>query len=151
MTNMPVNPQGSGFRKAGVYMDPFALIQSPEYKNASDADKQFMRDFYMQGQKSNDPSADRLVDWAISQSTPEARQKILEQQLAFDRARGEQMQKYRMINDTIANLGQAARAAGGGYGLTPDYIGQSVANIGNAYLAGRQIPTVAPQVGQRYF
>ena len=152
MTIMPVNSQGSGFRKAGAYMDPFALIQSPEYKNASDADKQFMRDFYMQGQKSSDPSADRLVDWAISQSTPEARQKILEQQLAFDKARGQEMQRYRMTNDIIANLGQAARAAAGGYGLTPDYLGQSYANVGNAYLAGLHVmPKVAPQVGQKFF
>lgn len=155
MTIMPVNPQGSGFRRAGVYMDPFAVIQSPEYQKASDADKQFLREAFSQQQKGTDPSADRLVDWAISQNTPEARQKILEQQLAFDKARGEQMQKYRMINDTIANIGQAARAAAGGfagYGLSPDYIGQGVANVGNAYLSGLQaMPKIAPQVGQRYF
>lgn len=152
MTIMPVNPQGSGFKRAGVYMDPFAVIQSPEYQKASDADKQFLREAFSQQQKGTDPSADRLVDWAISQSTPEARQKILEQQLAFDKARGQEMQKYRMINDTIANLGQAARAAGGGYGLTPDYLGQGISNVGNAYLAGLQaMPRVAPQVGQKYF
>lgn len=152
MTIMPVNPQGSGFKRAGVYMDPFAVIQSPEYQKASDADKQFLREAFSQQQKGIDPSADRLVDWAISQSTPEARQKILEQQLAFDKARGQEMQRYRMTNDIIANLGQAARAAGGGYGLTPDYLGQSYANVGNAYLAGLQaMPRVAPQVGQKYF
>ena len=127
------------FKAAGSYMDPLTLLQSPDYQKASDPDKQFLRDIY-------------LVDWAISQSTPEARQKILQQQLEFDRARGEQMQKYRMINDTIANLGQAARAAAGGSSFSPDYVGQSYANVGNAYLAGLQSrPTIAPQVGQRYF
>lgn len=84
--------------------------------------------------------------------SPQGRKEILQQQLEFDKARGEQMQKYRMINDTIANVGQAARAAAGGYGLSPDYVGQSVANVGNAYLAGLQsMPRIAPQVGQRYF
>ena len=140
------------FKTAGSYMDPFTLLQSPDYQKASDPDKQFLRDIYSQRQKGFDPASERLVDWAISQSTPEARQKILQQQLEFDRARGEQMQKYRMINDTIANLGQAARAAAGGSSFSPDYVGQSYANVGNAYLAGLQSrPTIAPQVGQRYF
>ncbi len=152
MTIMPIQQPQAGFKMAGSYLDPFSLINSPEYQKASDADKSFMRDFVMQRGKTVDPAGDRLVDWAISQNTPEARQKILEQQLAFDKARGEQQMKYRMTNDIIQNIGQAARAAFGGYGVSPDYMGQAVGNIGNAYLAGLQaVPRVAPQVGQRYF
>lgn len=84
--------------------------------------------------------------------TKEGRQEIIDQQLALDKARGEQQMKYRMTNDIIGNLGQAARAAFGGYGVSPDYLGQAVGNVGNAYLAGLQaVPRVAPQVGQRYF
>ena len=161
MTNMPLNPQGSGFggpMTSFKYRAPFEEIGalyggmdkipgSVKEKIASDIFSGY-----------SDP--DRPVNEAISAflkqraeaDTPEGRAKILQQQLDFDRARGEQMQKYRMINDTIANLGQAARAAGGGYGLTPDYLGQSYANVCNAYLAGLHVmPKVAPQVGQKFF
>lgn len=137
---------------AGSYMDPFSFINSPEYQKASDSDKDFIRQSFLNKQKNADPASERLVDWAISQGTPEARQKILEQQLAFDKARGDQQQRYRMTNEIIGNIGQAARAAFGGYGVTPDYLGQAVGNVGNAYLAGLQAaPRIAPQVGQRYF
>jgi hypothetical protein len=152
MSIMPVQQPQAGFKMAGSYLDPFSLINSPEYQKASDADKTFMRDYVMQKGKSVDPAGERLIDWAISQSTPEARQKILEQQLAFDKARGEQQMKYRMTNDIIGNLGQAARAAFGGYGVSPDYMGQAIGGAGNAYLAGSQaIPRVAPQVATRFF
>ncbi len=128
------------------------LINSPEYKNASKEDQAFLRDSLMQRTKALDPTGERLIDLATSWNTPQARQEILNQQLAFDKARGEQQMKYRMTNDIIGNLGQAARAAFGGYGVSPDYMGQAVGNIGNAYLAGLQaMPTVAPQVGKRYF
>lgn len=171
MTIMPVNPQGFEFRTptinpgrktmdivygdkpplAGSYMDPFAFLGSEQYKSASPEDKDFLRSVYKEKIRGYDPAGERLIDWAISQNTPEARQKILEQQLAFDKARGEQMQKYRMTNDIIANLGSAARSAFGS-NLPVDFYGQGYANIGNAYLSGRQsVNPVAPQVGQRYF
>jgi hypothetical protein len=93
-----------------------------------------------------------IVEQQAYAMSPKGRREILEQQLEFDKARGEQQMRYRMINDTIGNLGQAARAAFGGYGVSPDYMGQAIGNIGNAYLAGLQaVPRVAPQVGQRYF
>jgi len=137
---------------AGSYLTPFSLIGSPEYQGLSDADKQFARDVYLRQQGSINPAENKLIDWAIQQNTPEARQKILEQQLAFDKARGEQQQKYRMTNDIIANIGSAARSAFGGGRLPYDYLGQAVGNIGNAYLAGLQTqPSAAPQVGKRYF
>jgi hypothetical protein len=152
MTIMPVQQSQPGFKTAGSYMDPFSILSSPDYQKLSEGDKGRLFGFYSEQARRQDPAGERLVDWAISQNTPEARQKILEQQLAFDKARGEQQMKYRMTNDIIGNLGQAARAAFGGYGVSPDYLGQAVGNVGNAYLAGLQaVPRVAPQVGQRYF
>jgi hypothetical protein len=89
---------------------------------------------------------------AAYNQTPEGRKKLLEQQLEFDKARGEQQMKYKMTNDIISNLGKAAYSAFGGGRLPYEYLGQSMANVGNAYLAGRQTGAVAaPVVGQRYF
>jgi hypothetical protein len=58
----------------------------------------------------------------------------------------------RMTNDIISNMGKAAYAAFGGGGVPYEYLGQSMANAGNAYLAGRMSGNpAAPVVGQRYF
>jgi hypothetical protein len=89
---------------------------------------------------------------AAYNQTSEGRKKLLEQQLEFDKARGEQQMKYRMTNDIISNMGKAAYAAFGGGGVPYEYLGQSMANAGNAYLAGRMSGNpAAPVVGQRYF
>ncbi len=159
MTIMPVPKPQTGFKTAGTYMGAFSsipgLFGSEEYKNASPEEKAWLRESY---NKQLDPDA-KLTEYIggmLEQNrwmnTPEGRKQLLDQQLAFDKARGEQQMKYRMTNDIIGNLGQAARAAFGGYGVSPDYLGQAVGNVGNAYLAGLQaVPRVAPQVGQRYF
>ncbi len=148
-----------GFKTAGTYMGAFSgipgLLGSEEYKNASPEEKAWMRESYGK-QSGPDAQLTSYIGSMLEQNrwmnTPEGRKQLLEQQLAFDKARGEQQMKYRMTNDIIGNLGQAARAACGGYGVSPDYMGQAIGNIGNAYLAGSQaIPRVAPQVGQRYF
>jgi hypothetical protein len=133
---------------AQKYLTPFAFLSSPEYQALSESDKPRAIEMF----KSADPAGERLVDWAIEQNTPEARQKIIEQQLALDKARGEQQMKYRMTNDIISNMGKAAYAAFGGGGVPYEYLGQSMANAGNAYLAGRMSGNpAAPVVGQRYF
>ncbi len=137
---------------AQKYLTPFSFLNAPEYQNLSDTDKSFAREAFMAQSKAADPTGERLIDWAIQQNTPEARQKILEQQLQFDKARGEQQMKYRMTNDIISNMGKAAYSAFGGGRLPYEYLGQSMANAGNAYLAGRQTGGIAaPVVGQRYF
>jgi hypothetical protein len=85
-------------------------------------------------------------------NTPEGREQLIQQQLRLDKARGDQQMKYALTGKLIDFAGQAARAAAGGYGVSPDYIGQAVGGAGNAYLAGLQaVPPVAPQVGKRYF
>jgi len=133
---------------AQKYLTPFSFLSSPEYQALSETDKPRAIEMF----KSTDPAGERLIDWAIQQNTPEAREKLLKQQLEFDKARGEQQMKYRMTNDIISNMGKAAYSAFGGGRLPYDYLGQSMANVGNAYLAGRQAVGVpAPVVGQRYF
>jgi hypothetical protein len=132
---------------AQKYLEPFSFLSSPEYQALSESDKPRAIEMF----KSADPAGQRLIDWAIEQNTPEARQKLLEQQLTFDKARGEQQMKYRMTNDIISNMGKAAYAAFGGGRLPYEYVGQGM-NVGPAYLAGRQAVGVpAPVVGQRYF
>jgi len=144
---------------AGAYLEPFSFLNSPEYKSLSDSDQQFVREYNLNQSKFSNPTEaplhkalGTLLEQSAYNQTPEGRQKILEQQLALDKARGEQQMKYRMTNDIISNLGKAAYSAFGGGRLPYDYVAQGIGNVGNAYLAGRQAVGVpAPVVGQRYF
>jgi hypothetical protein len=62
---------------AQKYLEPFSFLSSPEYQALSESDKPRAIEMF----KSADPAGQRLIDWAIEQNTPEARQKLLEQQL----------------------------------------------------------------------
>ena len=144
---------------AGAYLEPFSFLNSPEYKSLSDPDKEFVRNYNLNQSKFSNPAEvpfnkalGTLLEQSAYNQTPEGRQKLLQQQLWFDEARGKKQQDFRLINDSIASLGRAAFSAFGGGRLPADYIGQGMANVGNAYLAGRMSGGVtAPVVGQRYF
>jgi hypothetical protein len=144
---------------AGAYLEPFSFLNSPEYKSLPDSDQQFVREYNLNQSKFSNPTEapfnkalGTLLEQSAYNQTPEGRQKLLEQQLAYDKTRGDQQMKYRMTNDIISNLGKAAYSAFGGGRLPYDYVAQGIGNVGNAYLAGRQaIGIPAPLVGQRYF
>ena len=87
---------------------------------------------------------------AAQQLNPEyqkqQRQQALEDQLAYAKAQGDQMMKYRMTNDIIANLGSAARAAFAQY-TDPYAIARNVSGIGAAYTAGLEASRGLTQLG----
>lgn len=74
------------------------------------------------------------------------RKKALEDQLAYAKAQGDQMMKYRMTNDIIANLGSAARSAFARY-TDPGAIAQGIAGIGSAYAQGLEASRGLTQLG----
>jgi hypothetical protein len=140
------------FAPAGRWQETLAQAEAIAKSSLPDAAKQegiksvFSPDAQLTGYLGS------TLQQAAYNQTPEGRKKLLEQQLEFDKARGEQQMKYRMTNDIISNMGKAAYAAFGGGGVPYEYLGQSMANMGNAYLAGRMSGTsAAPVVGQRYF
>ena len=74
------------------------------------------------------------------------RKKALEDQLAYAKAQGDQMMKYRMTNDIIANLGSAARAAFAQY-TDPYAIARNVSGVADAYTRGLEASRGLTQLG----
>jgi hypothetical protein len=140
------------FKPAGVWKDTMDQAEAISKSSLPDAAKQeAFKALYSPDAQLMGFLGPTLQQAAYNQ-TPEGRKQLLQQQLEFDKARGEQQMKYRMTNDIISNMGKAAYAAFGGGGVPYEYLGQSMANMGNAYLAGRMSGTpAAPVVGQRYF
>ena len=142
----------TSFKPAGAWKDTMDQAEAISKSSLPDAAKQeAFKALY-----SSDSQLSGFIGSALQQSaynqTPEGRKQLLQQQLEFDKARGEQQMKYKMTNDIISNMGKAAYSAFGGGRLPYEYLGQSMANVGNAYLAGRMSGgTSAPVVGQRYF
>jgi hypothetical protein len=66
--------------------------------------------------------------------------------LAFYRAQGDQQMRYRMQNDIVANLGQAAKAAFSRYS-DPTPIANMIANSGAAYAEGARGASNLAQLG----
>ena len=141
----------SSFKPAGVWKDTMDQAEAISKSSLPDAAKQeALKALYSPDSQLIGFLGPTLQQAAYNQ-TPEGRKQLPQQQLEFDKARGEQQMKYRMTNDIISNLGKAAYSAFGGGRLPYDYVGQGI-NVGNAYLAGRQAVGVpAPVVGQRYF
>ena len=142
----------SSFKPAGVWKDTMDQAEAISKSSLPDAAKQeAFKALYSPDSQLMGFLGPTLQQAAYNQ-TPEGRKQLLQQQLEFDKARGEQQMKYRMTNDIISNLGKAAYSAFGGGRLPYDYVAQGIGNVGNAYLAGRQAVGVpAPVVGQRYF
>ena len=76
-----------------------------------------------------------------------ARQKQqLDNALAYAKAQGDQQMRYRMQNDIVANLGQAAKAAFSRYS-DPTPIANMIANSGAAYAEGARGASNLAQLG----
>jgi hypothetical protein len=140
---------------AQKYLTPLSFLSSSEYQALPEADKPRAIEMFKYSNPAeapfNEAMSSFLKETAYNQ-TPEGRQKILEMQLAFDEARGKRMQDFRLINESIANLGKAAYSAFGGGRLPYGYVAEGIGNIGNAGLAGLQAARIpAPLVGQKYF
>ena len=142
----------TSFKPAGAWKDTMDQAEAISKSSLPDAAKQeAFKSLYSPDAQLMGFLGPTLQQAAYNQ-TPEGRKQLLQQQLEFDKARGEQQMKYKMTNDIISNMGKAAYSAFGGGRLPYEYLGQSMANVGNAYLAGRMSGgTSAPVVGQRYF
>ena len=142
----------TSFKPAGVWKDTMDQAEAISKSSLPDAAKQEAFKALYSPDAQLAPFLGASLQQAAYNQTPEGRKQLLQQQLEFDKARGEQQMKYKMTNDIISNMGKAAYSAFGGGRLPYEYLGQSMANVGNAYLAGRMSGgTSAPVVGQRYF
>lgn len=113
------------------------LLQSPEMQATIQKDPGKLFDFALgvSALRSTDPTFQR-----------EQRQQSLQDQLAYAKAQGDQMMKYRMTNDIIANLGAAARAAFAQY-TDPTAIANIYAGVGDAYARGAEAGRGLTQLG----
>ena len=142
----------TSFKPAGVWKDTMDQAEAIAKSSLPDAAKQEAFKALYSPDAQLAPFLGASLQQAAYNQTPEGRKQILQQQLEFDEARGKQQQNFRLINDSIASLGRATFSAFGGGRLSPEYLGQGMANLGNAYLSGLMAGgKSAPVVGQRYF
>lgn len=78
-----------------------------------------------------------LLGQAAYQSSPGGRAELAKQMLEIEKARGDQMMKYRLTNDIIANLGSIGRAAFSRVS-DPNAIYRGMQDIANAGVQGAQ-------------
>jgi hypothetical protein len=88
----------------------------------------------------------RLIRESDPERQRQARKEILDDQLAYAKQLGDQMMKYRMQNDIIANLGSAARSAFSRY-TDPGAIANRIGGIGTAYAQGLQASQALTNLG----
>jgi hypothetical protein len=74
------------------------------------------------------------------------RKQTLEDQLAYAKAQGDQMMKYRLTNDIISNLGQAAKSAFARY-TDPADIANRISNVGTGYAQALEASRGLTQLG----
>jgi hypothetical protein len=84
------------------------------------------------------------------QNTPEARaaerKQYLQDQLAYNKAQGDQQMQYRMVNDIIANIGSGAKAAVSRYS-DPSALAASYGTVGDAYANASAKTAYLAQLG----
>jgi len=101
---------------------------------------------------------DKPLDYAIAvslntqqqQNTPAARaderKQYLQDQLAYNKAQGDQQMQYRMVNDIIANIGSGARAAVSRYS-DPASLAASLGTVGDSYARASASTAHLAQLG----
>lgn len=82
-------------------------------------------------------SVQSFIDQQLYQNSPAGRAEAAKQMLVTEKERGDQMMKYRLTNDIIANLGSIGRAAFSRVN-DPNAIYRSMQDIANAGVQGAQ-------------
>ena len=86
----------------------------------------------------------------LEQNTPEARaaerKQYLQDQLAYNKAQGDQQFNYRMMNEMIANIGSGAKAAVSRYS-DPAALAASLGTVGDAYARASASTAHLAQLG----
>jgi len=129
---------------SGGYAEALNLLNNPEYKNKSAVEQDYLRTF---GPARINASDQALFDIVKQQMSRESRAQAIKDQLELDKARGDQMMKYRMTNDIISNLGSGARAAFGAYS-DPAILAEMAQNVGKSYTEGMRASSPLTQLGQ---
>lgn len=101
------------------------------------------------------PLESALADVLRQRTDPEFEEKRqkreLENALAFYKEQGDQMMRYRMTNDIIGNIGQAARSAFSRYGNPQNVIAAAQAIPGTIIAGTQAIPFQNYLNAGRYF